>query len=715
MNKLLSTLCLLLFTHSSYGSKIPLKYRQILCDNQKLLNQAKTPTERIQMEESYLQLLGVLEELAGYRQNFLAHGNLIDLFPTAYYHTTLSEMVDIADNDFSYPMEKMDQMIAFYDAYQRNRLHWEANRAHLVEPHWQKHFYEASSGAHNIINFGCSGIPAALESGIIAHVEYDLPRAIRYAYENRKNKNLTKNDLIEDFNKTDRIFSHTNQNTKADIATIRSCTVWWQNVGEFFLGWLFKTDGDVVRMRKEAWIQAHSGLPIKGIDGYEMQSQPFTNHNELLAKGSKMCAQKANATLFLFDLSGSMNERGVNSNKSKLQQAKEASKSTLSTMLNTNSGTTNEVGALGFSGGCSSDPTRLISNFETNLSLVESRINTMGAGGGTPLAEAIAAAECKLANHLVQTGLDKGRLIILSDGQATCQPIRPNGVYNSGQLGQQIITVASNQCGNSSNFQEPNVKYFTIGFNIAPGSPAERDLQYLSSSTGGKYLNVQNQIQLTRAFRKFSRTYRPKEYPSLSGISEESINKFRKGVFEIKAESFKNALKANIAFANTHPNDPNGIYNLALAQEANDYYWDAIKSYRQYLVLHPNADDKIFVTQQLIRLEEEFKDFVVFQKEVIRSDLEFLKIHFERIQHGQSVALAMEFRGFLQEKGSYYDDLPYLIGNTSRSFSGLSQDIAAAFQQCAQMIRRKPETWDRDAVPAISMTYLNLKELLEEL
>ena len=228
------------------------------------------------------------------------------------------------------------------------------------------------------------------------------------------------------------------------------------------------------------------------------------------------------SSLFLFDLSGSMNERGANSNKSKLQQAKDASKTTLNSLTNNNSGIKPEVGVLGFSGGCTSDPTRVISNFETNLSLVETKINAMGAGGGTPLAEAIAASECKLANHLAQTGQDKGKLIILSDGQATCQPIRPNGVYNSGQLGQQIVTVSANQCG-GANKQQPNIKYYTIGFNIAAGSPAERDLQYLAQISGGKYLNVQSQTQLERAFRKFNRTYIPKTKPCI----EQSAFKFK--------------------------------------------------------------------------------------------------------------------------------------------------------------------------------------------
>lgn len=423
---------------------------------------------------------------------------------------------------------------------------------------------------------------------------------------------------------------------------------------------------------------------------------------------------KNNSTLFLFDLSGSMNGNGANSNKSKLQQAKDASKATLNSLRNNNSGIPDEVAVLGFSGGCTSDPTTVVSKFETDLALVESRIDAMGAGGGTPLAEAIAASECKLANHLAQTGQNKGKLIILSDGQATCQPIRPNGVYNSGQLGQQIVTVSANQCG-GSNIQQPNIKYYTIGFNIGAGSPAERDLQYLAQISGGKYLNVQSQTQLERAFRKFNRTYIPKPNPALSNLPSNSNSQFDKGVSQINSESFTSALETYQAFAGLHADDCHGAYNLALMQEANDFYKKAIANYQKYLSLCPNAPDKDFVEKQILFLEEEFKQFLLFQKEVIKSDLEYLKLHFEKIQNGQSVALAEEFKGFLKEKGDYYINLPELMGRTDRLFKKNSKEVADGLDNCAKTINRNPETWDRDATPVLSMTYLNLERLLNSL
>lgn len=456
----------------------------------------------------------------------------------------------------------------------------------------------------------------------------------------------------------------------------------------------------VVQIRFEFSFSRPTSSPLElTIDEIELSTIPTNRDNT--------------STLFLFDLSGSMNHPGQGASKTKLEEAKDASKQTLNALRNDASASSigHEVGVLGFSGECAEDPTRVISKFETDLSLVEERINDMSAGGGTPLAKAIAAAECRLADHLAKNGQQKGKLIILSDGQATCQKIRPEGIYNSGQLGQKTITVSAGQCSNGSP-QSANIKYYTIGFNIAPGSPAERDLQYLAQVSGGKYLNAQSQVQLERAFRKFNRVYIPKEAPSQPSLPSASIDQFSKGLTEIKSESFEPALDVYTAFVKQHGNDCNGIYNLALMQEANDLYQDAIANYRKYLSLCPGASDTIQVEGHIATLEEEYLEFLAFQKEVVESDLAYLQLHFEKIQNGESLALAAEFKGFLQEKGDFYHRLPEMMGRADRLFKTNTKEVANGLENCAAVIRRNPNTWDRDATPALSMAYLNLKRLI---
>lgn len=450
---------------------------------------------------------------------------------------------------------------------------------------------------------------------------------------------------------------------------------------------------------------------LSGTKHAELDMDPHTEWGGNYVYFSKGCEKIS--TLFLFDLSGSMADNG-GGNIPKIQQAQNAGRQTLASMRNSSQGVRNEVAIYGFEGACQDDPTTKIFDFNSDLAAAEKSLDRLYIGGGTPLGRAIRVAECKLAEQLIATGERQGKLILLSDGQGTCGEIRPSGVYHNAPLQNKGYTIPADQCGGAT-AQPVAVKYYTVGFNIPPGSPAERDLQYLSQLSGGKYLNVQNQTQLVRAFRKFNRVFQPKENPALAGLPEASVADFRTGVSDIKAEDFKKALAGNEVFVKNHPKDCHGVYNLALAQEASDYYKDAIDNYRLYLNLCPDPNDKAFVENQITFLEEEFRDFLLFQKEVVKSDLEFLKLHFERIQNGQSVALAMEFRGFLQEKGSYYEELPRLIANKDRFLINITKDISQALDRCAEMIRRKPESWDRDAIPVISMTYLNLKDLLEEM
>ena len=91
-----------------------------LCNYQALLDGAKTDNEKTERETYYLKMLGILDQLNLYRTQFISSGNLINLFPTIYYHTTSLEVEKIRLNTFKYPVEKMRQMLYFFDAYKLN-------------------------------------------------------------------------------------------------------------------------------------------------------------------------------------------------------------------------------------------------------------------------------------------------------------------------------------------------------------------------------------------------------------------------------------------------------------------------------------------------------------------------------------------------------------------------------------------------------------------
>lgn len=737
MMKLLRLLFVLLFFNHSllFSQCIPLGD---LCDFEKFTNAVGiSDIEKKEREKVILELVGVIQELNIYRQSFLASMNLVDLFPTAYYHTTLSEYYCIVQGEYIYPKAKVKQLIAFYEAYKFNRQNWDKGNKNLVEYHWKKHFeYAESKKIDPLKHELCGEIGCVLTTGIWAHVKYDLPRAIRSTIDH----NLNSDYLYQDFKKTDNIFLQTELATILDVTKNSSCWEWYLNfagilpesiqnilAGKYIplglcneviniVGEILTTP-NVIEMREIAWLQGYGSVILQGADGSPIAPQPQIDNVYYYKRGKAYCrlSKNKNSTLFLFDLSGSMSDNGGGTT-SKLQQAKEASIITLNDMNNyQQSGTSNDVGVVGFSGDCNPNPLKNFSGWESDLSKLESNINGLSAGGRTPLLKAITAAECKLVKRLQETGQSTGKLIILSDGDDTCDKIRPNGVYSNSSLSQQTNIVDLSSCGETiaAARNSTNIKYNTIGFNVKAGSAIERDLQFLSQISGGKYLNVQGQTQLERAFKKFNRIYVPKENPALNNLSPNSLNQFKKGVSEINSESFESALKVYEEFIKAHQDDCHGYYNLALMQEANDYYTEAIISYQQYLSICNNPSDKEFVEKQVRFLEKEFEEFKLFQKEVVMSDLAYLKLHFEKIQNGESVALAEEFKGFLKEKGDYYEKLSEKIGRTDRMFKKNCSEVANGLQNCAKTINRNPKAWDRDATPVISMTYLNLERLIE--
>lgn len=682
-----------------------------LCDYQGLLDNASSQQECQELLTLYTKLLGVAKDLGAYRKMYLETENLIDVFPTVYYHMTVIELNKIRKGEITYAADKMKQMLYFYDAYHYNRSQKEKR-----EEHWRRHFEQvANAGNYDL----CQSFRKVMTSAIRAHVRFDLARAIRHAYD-FSGSTSSISVLRSEFEATNSIFALAQTKALKDISKATFCG----HLG----GFNFKIFGGITIDEIKSWrMEAFDNALLKrgtlpGYNGNLIDQPSYYPHQVYYNVGNLACKQdslscnpnkEVSSTLFLFDLSGSMSGNGGGTIP-KIEQAKNAGRQTLASMRTSGQGIRNEVAIYGFEGGCRNDPTTEFFPFDSDLTAAEASIVNMYPGGGTPLGTAIRAAECKLAAHLTTIGQQQGKLILLSDGQGTCGEIRPSGVYHNAPLQTKGYTIPADQCGAATG-QPVAVKYYTVGFDIPPGSPAERDLQYLSQLSGGKYLNVQNQTQLIRAFRKFNRVYQPKENPALKGLPTASVADFRSGVSEIKMEDFKKALSVNEAFVKSHANDCHGTYNLALAQEANDYYKEAIDNYRLYLKLCPNPIDQAFVEKQITFLEEEFKDFILFQKKVVKSDLDFLKLHFERIQNGQSVTLAMEFRGFLQEKGSYYEELPRLIADNNRFLINITEDIVEALERCADLIRRKPETWDRDAVPVISMTYLNLKDLLEEM
>ena len=146
--------------------------------------------------------------------------------------------------------------------------------------------------------------------------------------------------------------------------------------------------------------------------------------------------------------------------------------------------------------------------------------------------------------------------------------------------------------------------------------------------------------------------------------------------------------------------------------EANERYKAAIKNYESYLQLNPTAGDKTFILETLQKLQETAKRYTAYNKQVVKSDMEYLDLYFKKIQNGESIALAVEFIGFLKEKYSYYRDLAAIVEVDDRLFKTNANEVFKGLKESVETINRNPQAWDRDATPVLSRTYLNMERLL---
>ncbi|WP_298139670.1 VWA domain-containing protein [Flavobacterium sp.] len=687
-------------------SNSKLSAQEDLCDYSRLIDGTTIDSEKKEREDYYLKMLGILTELKTYRSSFLADGKLVNLFPTVYYHTTWLEVNRIRKNMFDYPTEKMRQMLYFYDSYKYNRIKYDSGS--ICEPHWQKHFDEVNAANNsniisNINSHTCNSIRLVINSAIRAHVKFDLARAIRHAYDNRSNTNISPEMLESDFLSTETIFSEANALSIPDINNKHG---YCGTIGGWNMSWFGAaiTTAEIIEWRTKSFNDAIIiRIPLQGYYTPTLIAQPsYLPHSVLLQKGKSYCKNE-NPTLFLFDVSGSMSQNN------KWSSAKQSALTTLNNIKvqAQSANISPSISILSFDGACNNDPTKSVVGFTTNLQEVENAINTKipPPGGATPLPQAIATSEQKLNDYLTANNINKGKLIILTDGESSCGSLRPAGVYNS---------VDNNSGFSSSNkTSSKNIKYYAIGFDIQPGSAAERDLQYFTQINGGKYVNAQNAQELTSAFQKFNRIFIPKPSPSITTVIDSDNAIFQQGISLIYDEEYDEALNNYSKYYKNNATDFNGVYNLAIMSEANDLYKAAIKYYEMYLQLNPKANDKVAVQQTIANLKITANAYAEYNKKVVQSDLEYLNLHFKKIQNGESVTLATEFVGFLNEKYNFYKNLSSIVENEDRLFKTNANEVYKGIKDCADAIKRNPQTWDRDASPIISRTYLNMERLIE--
>jgi Mg-chelatase subunit ChlD/triacylglycerol esterase/lipase EstA (alpha/beta hydrolase family) len=391
-------------------------------------------------------------------------------------------------------------------------------------------------------------------------------------------------------------------------------------------------------------------------------------------------------TLFLFDVSGSMNEND------KIGQARASSLMAMREIQENKRlrrGDTS-VSVWAFSGDCSPNSARQILPFTANLTQAE---NTLGTkiprpDGGTPLPQGIKKATDQIWTYLSsRPELSEGRIILLSDGQSTCGEIRPAGIYS------QTKTIS-----------DKRIRFLTIGFDVPPGSAAERDLQYLASASGGQYFPAQNQQQLIRAFEKTIRVYLPKAAANASP-------EFENGANAILNRNFQMARKFAVEYLQKNPADAFGYYNLAVSLEALSRYKGAAENYRKYLQFAPDAADRREIEARIEKLEQDRRDHFFYYQRLLQSDLDYLKAYYQRLFNRENEKNAVEFAGFVSEKQEFYANLTDILEIRSLRIERDAKDLSDSLGVLNRRVGLA--SFDRDAVSLLTIPIGHLEDIIE--
>lgn len=240
-------------------------------------------------------LIGQQRELGATRDAFLARPRYVDLFPTIYWRVTEIDFQRLAAGDFAHPIETMDEVLAFYDAYRFNRLAWETGGT--PEPHWARAYALAAEADED---FGAIGqgsvsdtpdaVRAVLLAAMSAHIDDDLPRVIRGTFAPRPGRVSDPDRLWPDYLATDATINAAMADAAEIYRAIQATSTWRKALlGDENLALmrdaLADTNRQVLAMRHRAWSVAVAGGPLPTGDA----PQPPGNLEALALKGRQAC------------------------------------------------------------------------------------------------------------------------------------------------------------------------------------------------------------------------------------------------------------------------------------------------------------------------------------------------------------------------------------------------------------------------------------------
>ena len=167
--------------------------------------------------------------------------------------------------------------------------------------------------------------------------------------------------------------------------------------------------------------------------------------------------------LLLIDASGSMGDPvGGGHPQAKIDAAKQAAAAALGRAAR---GGSVEVAVLAFSGD-RADPVPSYQTFTRDVGQLTAFIEGLQPGGGTPMADALLFAN-RFMDQNGHAGTSDRMIMLLADGENDC-----------GDISQAMASLKASGV---------IFRHETVGFGIAPNSPAAQDLREIATHSGGTY------------------------------------------------------------------------------------------------------------------------------------------------------------------------------------------------------------------------------------
>jgi hypothetical protein len=219
-------------------------------------------------------------------------------FAKVYHNVTTYELRMIDEGRYTYPIMKMQEVVAFHETYHANMDAWLHGRLGEVEPNWRLAFQAAEQAGGRWHPLPTLEVMDALLPSMQAHIRFDLPRAIASVYEHFYAESGIPFDAFKpDFDRMQPVFDDASAALRPEIAE----RTFFGDPGQY--GFVqdhgFKFIFDVPRERLHAWEKAawivsghEAGITDQAgmqrrLDAYSRTYHPFSGRGDFKIGGTR--------------------------------------------------------------------------------------------------------------------------------------------------------------------------------------------------------------------------------------------------------------------------------------------------------------------------------------------------------------------------------------------------------------------------------------------